>query len=782
MGQALVPQMGPDMDTAQLNSMQLPAWLENDNTPSMQSQEIAATDDSDTPSARLKKRMGLTETPESTPVQKTNDADQMTPSERLMARLKDVPTESAPSAPQTPSQTPLDPNLDDGESSRSARRSALKNGITTLEDSTLRGMQDLGDTLSPVLAKGALEAKQLMGGPQAPSFQDLRAQQADDTRDALADYDSKYAGNKLAMVGRMAGNAVGSAGPLKAAGLGIDALASAAPSIAPVAEFLSGNQASNSITGPAGNAIRNSTMGNKILQVLSQATGGAGAGAGATALISGGSPDTPFSQQEKLGAATGGIVAPLAPMIAKSVAGGAGAVQNFFQKAPVQMQNKLIEALGRDGIQPHEVENRLQQMGPEATVADLGPNTKALVESMANTPGKGKAAATEFFGNRQDEQSGRLVQKVKDGLGVDPSKSFDQVVTDLDEKRAAAAAPIYKEVYPKRIPPNLVTSMANKNPLIDKAIKSAGNDDVAQHYIAKYEQETGQKIEENSVGYLDAVKKSLDGKASAAYSSGNTAAGNAYSESARQLRGEIDGYVPRYAEARAAYAGPSQSIEAAENGRNFVKNGVNMTKAQVSKLSDSDKELYRLGAADELEKQIKTTSYGGDAVKKILGSPAKREALEALWPSKESFADFEKAIEHESTMFETGTDVLKNSRTFSREAAARDAGSVGLGDLYHGGRAVMGDQSSLMRLGGKLISALTPSKNMSPQQSEALADLVLGQDRLGSARSLVQHSAPGQKSNRLLNYMDALSKNVLPAASAQIGNKLYVHVTPDDAR
>jgi len=133
-------------------------------------------------------------------------------------------------------------------------------------------------------------------------------------------------------------------------------------------------------------------------------------------------------------------------------------------------------------------------------------------------------------------------------------------------ERRAVAAPLYKEVFPKRIPPSHFSSIANSNRLIAKAINGAERDDVTRFYIDKYKKETGAEISSNSVGFLDAVKQSLDGKAARAKVAGDNKAYAAYSESAAQLRTAIDKAVPGYEKARAGYAGESGAVDALTDG------------------------------------------------------------------------------------------------------------------------------------------------------------------------------------------------------------------------
>lgn len=145
-------------------------------------------------------------------------------------------------------------------------------------------------------------------------------------------------------------------------------------------------------------------------------------------------------------------------------------------------------------------------------------------------------------------------------------KGATETIESARKTRIEESAPLYKDVYPKRISPNLLTNIAEGNNIISNAIKDARRDEVTQYYINKYQQETGKEIADNSVGFLDAVKQSLDGKAQAAERAGDMKSAKAYGDSAAQLRTKIDSMVPKYAEARAAYAGESPAVDALAKG------------------------------------------------------------------------------------------------------------------------------------------------------------------------------------------------------------------------
>ncbi len=223
-----------------------------------------------------------------------------------------------------------------------------------------------------------------------------------------------------------------------------------------------------------------------------------------------------------------------------------------------------------------ELEAKAAEYGYTLTAAEKT-NLQSLISkenTLGSLPESGNVMR-KFYQDRTENQAPAAAEKALSDISPTQSaevgaKNFQEgaqnTIKDAVKTRQEAASPIYHEVYPKKVAPNQLTSIQNSNPLIKNAIASAADDDVVQFYANKYQQETGKTITPNSVGFLDAVKQSLDGKAESAIRAGDSKRANAYSQSAEQLRTMVDSFVPQYAEARAAYAGESPAVEALKTG------------------------------------------------------------------------------------------------------------------------------------------------------------------------------------------------------------------------
>ena len=252
---------------------------------------------------------------------------------------------------------------------------------------------------------------------------------------------------------------------------------------------------------------------------------------------------------------------------------GAGKAINHFKGVPKDahlLKNPVRQA------QMTELQKSAQEWGVQLTPAEVSGLRSLKTEQniLGDLPASSDMMQS-FYQRRNTEQVPVAVDKMLGKLSpVDSAEIGAQklqggaqgAIEFAKGERRAVAAPLYKEVFPKRIPPSHFSSIANSNRLIAKAINGAERDDVTRFYIDKYKKETGAEISSNSVGFLDAVKQSLDGKAARAKVAGDNKAYAAYSESAAQLRTAIDKAVPGYEKARAGYAGESGAVDALTDG------------------------------------------------------------------------------------------------------------------------------------------------------------------------------------------------------------------------
>ena len=170
---------------------------------------------------------------------------------------------------------------------------------------------------------------------------------------------------------------------------------------------------------------------------------------------------------------------------------------------------------------------------------------------------------------------------------------------------------------------------------------------------------------------LDAAKKGLDaiiqdernpitGKL--------TEYGRAVDMARRAFLQQIDEANPTYKAARAAFSGPSRSLQVLDEGHAIFNTPPDEIAATFAKLSPNDKEFYRLGVADVLRERIAKTGFGGNEARAIIKNAWTREQLRPIFRSDEEFNRFTDAVMAEHTMAETTARTLKGSQTAERLA------------------------------------------------------------------------------------------------------------------
>ena len=99
-----------------------------------------------------------------------------------------------------------------------------------------------------------------------------------------------------------------------------------------------------------------------------------------------------------------------------------------------------------------------------------------------------------------------------------------------------------------------------------------------------------------------------------------------------------------YKPANAKFAGEMALREAIELGESFARETPDSLQTLVKKMSDSEKEAFRIGVAQSVRNSVDSTADLADAGKKIFGNEKKRQLLRAAFPDDKTFEAFEKRM------------------------------------------------------------------------------------------------------------------------------------------
>ena len=420
-----------------------------------------------------------------------------------------------------------------------------------------------------------------------------------------------------------------------------------------------------------------------------------------------------------VGGAAGGTLYP----VAKGVGKAAGYIgRKISEKAgPQGAQNaaerQVMQALADDGMTPQRVAARLKMMGPQATIADAaGKNVRGVARAASGVPGQAKNTAERVFEGRNATQFKRVEKAAEEGLNETGEGFYDQI-DDLMNLRSRAAKPLYDQAVN---PQNLIP---------DDDFAKLANDEFIADTLAGVQKDKlfGMGgMQPNSMPVLDAAKKRLDDMIGAARRSGENNKVRLLTDKKNQIVEIADKYFPDYKLARDAFSGPSQSIEALEAGRNFMKGDLEMTIKQLAKLPENDKTFFRAGVMRELRKIIRNAPDNSDVARKIMRDPGKRDALKAVFPDQKSFREFEKQMIAEMKMAGTRNFLLSGSQTAPR--IAEENALSGAVDMATGGKSAV--------IGPALRAAADWVQRPPEQTSGRLAQLLMNQNPGQNASAL----------------------------------------------
>ena len=135
---------------------------------------------------------------------------------------------------------------------------------------------------------------------------------------------------------------------------------------------------------------------------------------------------------------------------------------------------------------------------------------------------------------------------------------------------------------------------------------------------------------------------------------------------------EADAQIPRYAEARATFAGERALESAAEQGELFLKANRRQVIDTVENMTPAEMQMYRLGARQAIMDQIDVTTISADLMKRMFGRNGDVVKLRAVFPDEQQFQNFMRAMNREAEFILTRRTALENSTTVQQ---AQDIGS-----------------------------------------------------------------------------------------------------------
>lgn len=463
----------------------------------------------------------------------------------------------------------------------------------------------------------------------------------------------------------------------------------------------------------AAQGARQLSLGQKIAQ-----GGKVGGAVGATtgALTSEGGFDKEGLMRRATGALEGGVKGTVLgagfPVLASGAYLAGKTAGRFVPGGSQRQTENLMRNVGAaDRLPargPAALRSELDEIGPEAVVADVGQeNVRDLARHTANKFGGREAEG--MLAERMTNQGLRIEDTI---LGNISNRSLPEFLDETDKARRIAARQSYGKLYemPVSLTPTLKTFFDNKH--MQRAWEGAKeiaevDDIILTPLVTTTVSKTGgapiKEYLNPTLEHLDFLKQGLDDLVTRANKEGNFKLESRLKQKRNDFRDYVDEITDgAYAQVRSEYAGFIAARDAAILGSDFAKNVTSVSVNQLRKLGEHERESFKVGFADYIVNKVLGTPDQADAVKKIFGNHlARRRLREALGGHDGALEALETRIKAEIKMAKT-SDIRFGSRTNPMEEQSKtfNAPQGILGDVVG---AAAGHPLSGARLGGRLF-------------------------------------------------------------------------------
>lgn len=382
------------------------------------------------------------------------------------------------------------------------------------------------------------------------------------------------------------------------------------------------------------------------------------------------------------------------------------------QRADAILRNKAIakvnERAAQDNLVPADIANAQQQAasgGDQLTLMDLGgKNTRGLAGAVYRAPGQAGTDIGDFLNARNEASSGALANDIQGSVAKGSTYS---AVQDLLNSRSAAARPAYDAaesvgpIHSDRLQQFLSTPEVQAG--LRRGLKLERQNSITENRPFKDSEYavTGYKdgnFDEPIFDKVPTMKSMIvanEGLGAQIADMINPVTGRPTKDglALKRFRDAFQGELDRlsggkYKAARDTWTGPSQSMEAVQDGRlHFSRTESNdQLRSEFNALSPADKDFYRLGAAEAKVDAVERAPDASDKSKRVINSERDRKRFNMLFDSPAQAQKFVDAVARKRSMFDTKNAITGNSATAQRFIEDTDNGNADI--LFSGARGL----------------------------------------------------------------------------------------------
>jgi hypothetical protein len=427
------------------------------------------------------------------------------------------------------------------------------------------------------------------------------------------------------------------------------------------------------------------------------------------------------------GPAAGAVIGRGARSIADAVRGYASAKA---AGTTVYALDKLGGAATADGLDAVAMRARLDQLGPEAIFADLGPNLRGQASALANMSGAAQQTVRAALDARQAGANGRIASAIDDSMGRNVVPSA--VSADIAAGQRAVA-PLYDDAFSNA---RAVDTTPIANALDSDAVNLRGDAQRAVQRVRSMLNITGTDVLDPNPATLFQTRQAIDGMMA---TEANPQAVRAMTAARQQIDDELARTVPDIKRADAAYAELARQRDALQRGQTVLSSG-----REAPRPSELAQEVQQgalpqgmqigpsavplrlsQGARAEVDRIVGSNANDVAALNRLIKSEGdwNRSRLASLF-GEEKAGRLIDVLDNELTFANTRNAAVGNSATAGRQQAMRELGgggdpAFGIRDAYAAGGVTGAVRGTALRVADKALGgAMQASRG---RKNDALA-------------------------------------------------------------
>jgi len=413
----------------------------------------------------------------------------------------------------------------------------------------------------------------------------------------------------------------------------------------------------------------------------------------------------------------------------------------------------LRRAVKDDGFDAAAVDTRLAEMGPDAMLADIGPNLQKQAGALAATPGRNQAIIMDALKARQGGANSRINTALDDNLV--PSVVPSEIERGIQANQRAHG-PQYGDSF-RQATPYDITPITDDLDLRIGQLRGGAQTNLQRVRGMLNVHNTNQVSSDPNVMFQ--TRQAIDGMLATEADPKVIAA---LTETRQHLDDALTRAVPRIKEADASFAELGRQNTALSRGQTVLDSGrtaprpselaaevQNGALPQGMQIGPSAVPLrLAQGARAEIDRIVGTKANDVVAMNSIIKGEGdwNRSRLATLFGEEKADRLFD-VLANERAFADTANTVTRNSETAARQAAQAELGGAGVGefgvkDAFKAGGFSGAARAAALDKIESVARALVPSSG--PKARESLARTLVEQRRDAVVRALTATAGIGR--------------------------------------